>query len=101
MRGILSRKRCKQFGTLSETKQMSYSLLLIFLGVAGILDRMQRETVTIAVDGSLYKHHPRLETWMNNYISLLTPTRKVSLSFHYIFEYKQFISYWLELRLDK
>lgn len=47
-------------------------------GLATLLDRIDKEQVTIAVDGSLYKHHPRLEGWMQRYISLLAPGRKVS-----------------------
>lgn len=50
---------------------------LFFLGLATLLDRIDREQVTIAVDGSLYKHHPRLENWMKKYISLLSPGHKV------------------------
>jgi len=51
---------------------------MIFVeGVASLLDRIDKEQVTIAVDGSLYKHHPRLENWMKKYISLLTSGRQV------------------------
>lgn len=46
-------------------------------GLASLLDRIDKEQVTIAVDGSLYKHHPRLEGWIKQYISLLSPGRKV------------------------
>ncbi|XP_044011058.1 hexokinase-2-like isoform X2 [Aphidius gifuensis] len=53
--------------------------LLVSICAATLLDHMEREDVTIAVDGSLYEHHPRLETWMNQYISLLAPARKFKL----------------------
>ncbi|XP_015111359.1 hexokinase-2 isoform X1 [Diachasma alloeum] len=53
--------------------------LLVSICVATLLDHMKREEVTIAVDGSLYKHHPRLESWMNQYINLLAPARKFKL----------------------
>ncbi|KAG8036408.1 hypothetical protein G9C98_003730 [Cotesia typhae] len=53
--------------------------LLVSICVATLLDHMEREEVTIAVDGSLYKHHPRFESWMNQYITLLTPARKFKL----------------------
>ncbi|KAH0568143.1 hexokinase-2-like [Cotesia glomerata] len=53
--------------------------LLVSICVATLLDHMEREEVTIAVDGSLYKHHPRFENWMNQYITLLTPARKFKL----------------------
>lgn len=49
-------------------------------GLASLLDRIDKEQVTIAVDGSLYKHHPRLEGWMKEYISLLAPGRQVRTS---------------------
>ncbi|XP_018397741.1 PREDICTED: hexokinase-1-like isoform X1 [Cyphomyrmex costatus] len=54
--------------------------LLVSICLASLLDRIDKEQVTIAVDGSLYKHHPRLEGWMKQYISLLcTPGRKFKL----------------------
>lgn len=51
--------------------------MLLFLGLAVLLKRIDRKHVTIAVDGSLYKHHPRLETWIKQYIPLLAPDHKV------------------------
>ncbi|GAB1861739.1 Phosphotransferase [Camponotus japonicus] len=53
--------------------------LLVSICVASLLDRIDKEQVTIAVDGSLYKHHPRLENWMKKYISLLTSGRQFKL----------------------
>lgn len=53
--------------------------LLVSICLASLLDRIDKEQVTIAVDGSLYKHHPRLEGWMKRYISLLAPGRKFKL----------------------
>ncbi|CAL1678136.1 unnamed protein product [Lasius platythorax] len=53
--------------------------LLVSICVASLLDRIDKEQVTIAVDGSLYKHHPRLENWMKQYISLLTSGRQFKL----------------------
>lgn len=47
------------------------------VGLAALLERIDKKNVTIAVDGSLYKHHPRFETWMRQYIALLAPSRKV------------------------
>lgn len=49
----------------------------ISLGLAVLLKRIDKKSVTIAVDGSLYKHHPRLETWIKRYIPLLAPEHKV------------------------
>ncbi|XP_072754914.1 hexokinase type 2 [Anoplolepis gracilipes] len=53
--------------------------LLVSICLAGLLDRIDKEQVAIAVDGSLYKHHPRLENWMKRYISLLTSGRQFKL----------------------
>ncbi|XP_033226720.1 hexokinase-2-like [Belonocnema kinseyi] len=53
--------------------------LLVSACLSMLLERIDKEEVTIAVDGSLYKHHPRLEGWMNQYISLLAPGRKFKL----------------------
>ncbi|XP_019699966.1 hexokinase-1 isoform X2 [Harpegnathos saltator] len=54
--------------------------LLVSICLAALLDRIDKEQVTIAVDGSLYKHHPRLEGWMKRYIPLLTSSgRKFKL----------------------
>ncbi|XP_024882921.1 hexokinase-like, partial [Temnothorax curvispinosus] len=53
--------------------------LLVSICLASLLDRIDKEQVTIAVDGSLYKHHPRLENWMKQYISLLAPGRKFKI----------------------
>lgn len=49
------------------------------LGIAAILHHMNRPDSTIAVDGSLYKHHPRIHKWMNKYISLLVPNQTVRI----------------------
>lgn len=60
-----------------QTNFNMVSLMIFVQGLASLLDRIDKEQVTIAVDGSLYKHHPRLEGWIKQYISLLTPGRKV------------------------
>ncbi|XP_076673601.1 hexokinase-2 isoform X2 [Andrena cerasifolii] len=52
-------------------------LVSICLGV--LLKRIGKEYVTIAVDGSLYKHHPRLETWIKQYIPLIAPEHKFKM----------------------
>ncbi|XP_046391832.1 hexokinase-2-like [Ischnura elegans] len=55
------------------------SALLLSVCLATLIRRMSRPDTTIAVDGSLYKNHPRLPTLMNKYISLLAPGRKFQL----------------------
>lgn len=39
---------------------------------------MNKEDVAIAVDGSLYKHHPKYQKFMTKFISELAPNHKVS-----------------------
>ncbi|KAG8228011.1 hypothetical protein J437_LFUL003646 [Ladona fulva] len=53
--------------------------LLVSICLATLLRRMNRPDTTIAVDGSLYKFHPRLKTLMNKYIHLLAPGKKFRL----------------------
>jgi len=53
----------------------------MYLGTATLLERLDRPDTTIAVDGSLYKYHPRLKSWMKKYIRLLAPGKKVSLCY--------------------
>ncbi|XP_076389966.1 intraflagellar transport protein 88-like protein nompB isoform X5 [Megachile rotundata] len=53
--------------------------LLVSTCLAVLLKRIDRERVTIAVDGSLYKHHPRLESWIKQYIPLLAPDHKFKI----------------------
>ncbi|XP_017881775.1 hexokinase-1-like isoform X2 [Ceratina calcarata] len=53
--------------------------LLVSICLAALLKRIDKNRVTIAVDGSLYKHHPRMETWMKAYIPLLAPDHKFEM----------------------
>ncbi|XP_075216060.1 hexokinase-4-like isoform X2 [Lycorma delicatula] len=53
--------------------------LLVSIGIAAILQHMDRPDNTVAVDGSLYKHHPRIHKWMNKFISLLVPNHTFRL----------------------
>lgn len=53
--------------------------LLVSICLAVLLKRIDKKSVTIAVDGSLYKHHPRLETWIKQYIPLLAPDHKFKM----------------------
>ncbi|PSN39304.1 Hexokinase type 2 [Blattella germanica] len=53
--------------------------LLVSICTATLLERLDRPDVTVAVDGSLYKYHPRLKSWMNKYIRLLAPGKKFRL----------------------
>jgi hexokinase len=53
---------------------------LVAITLSMILERMNKpNSVTIAVDGSLYKLHPRLATLINKYIQEYSPGRKFTL----------------------
>lgn len=53
-------------------------IIIVFKALATLLDRMAKpESVTIAIDGSLYKHHPRLDNLLKKYIKQFAPTREV------------------------
>uniref|UniRef100_A0A1B6I221 Phosphotransferase n=1 Tax=Homalodisca liturata TaxID=320908 RepID=A0A1B6I221_9HEMI len=47
--------------------------LLLSICCAELLKRMDRPDSTIAVDGSLFKFHPRMKQWMNLFIPILAP----------------------------
>ncbi|XP_050461913.1 hexokinase-2-like [Cataglyphis hispanica] len=85
-----TREVLKKFGIIpdeDDIKVVQYvcevasnrAALLVSICIASLLDRIDKEQVTIAIDGSLYKHHPRLESWMKQYISLLSSGRQFKL----------------------
>ncbi|KAL1139362.1 hypothetical protein AAG570_006346 [Ranatra chinensis] len=47
--------------------------VLVSVCLSELLKHMNKDDVTIAVDGSLYKCHPRLKSWMEKFITLLAP----------------------------
>jgi hexokinase len=49
--------------------------LLVSIVTSVLLNRMKEKDITIAVDGSVYKHHPRLKKWMNELIKEMSPTK--------------------------
>ncbi|OXA41712.1 hexokinase-1 [Folsomia candida] len=53
---------------------------LVSITLASLLDRMDKPgLVTIAIDGSLYKHHPRLDALLKKYIAKFAPNRQFCL----------------------
>lgn len=61
------------------TALVSYrAALLVSINMAVLLNRMSEKDITIAVDGSVYKHHPRLKKWMKQLIKELAPEKEVS-----------------------
>ncbi|GFR30106.1 hexokinase type 2 [Trichonephila clavata] len=53
--------------------------LLVSICLSSLLRRMDKEYATIAIDGSLFKHHPRYETYMRKFIATLAPNQKFEL----------------------
>lgn len=47
--------------------------------LSSLLDRMVKPEVTIAVDGSLFKHHPKFQRLMNDFIGDMLPEQKFKL----------------------
>lgn len=51
--------------------------MLVSITTAVLLRRMSTNDITIAIDGSVYKHHPRMDGWLNRIISSLVPEEKI------------------------
>ncbi|KAK2715280.1 hypothetical protein QYM36_010053 [Artemia franciscana] len=51
--------------------------ILLAICLSATLMRVDREECTIAVDGSLYKYHPRLHHLLEHYIIKMTPGKKL------------------------
>lgn len=49
-------------------------------GISTLVRRMARPHVAVAVDGSVFKHHPRIARLMRTYIALLAPHHSVTLA---------------------
>jgi hexokinase len=61
------------------TALVSYrAALLVSICTSVLLNRMSEKEITIAVDGSVYKHHPRIKTWMEQLITKMSPGKDVS-----------------------
>ncbi len=65
----------------------------LYTGLASLLNHMKRPECTIAIDGSLYRYHPRLHDMMTAKIRQLAPDTKVTFttpltnsSFHDLFK---------------
>ena len=54
--------------------------IYMFLGIAMLLNRINKPNVTVAVDGSLYRFHPRFHDLMMSKIKeLIKPDLKVNI----------------------
>lgn len=66
---------CKKFDYISM-----FQLTQCYeLGTASLLERMNRPETTVAIDGSLFKHHPRLRSSMEKYITSMAPNNQFKL----------------------
>ncbi|XP_072946015.1 hexokinase type 2-like [Epargyreus clarus] len=52
---------------------------LVSVCIATLLRRMDRAHAAVAVDGSVFKRHPRIRSLMEKYIALLAPNHKFTL----------------------
>ncbi|EEC16047.1 hexokinase, putative, partial [Ixodes scapularis] len=53
--------------------------LLVSICLAELLNRMDKPNVTVAIDGSLYKHHPKFHRLMTDYTTVLAPKKPFKL----------------------
>lgn len=53
--------------------------LLVSACLSRLLKQMDKDDVTIAVDGSVFKFHPRYRLWMEKFIAFLAPKYKFQL----------------------
>lgn len=51
--------------------------LLVAITTSVILARLVDPDVTIAIDGSVYKKHPRMHEWLTQIIDKLNSTKKI------------------------
>ncbi|XP_033098431.1 hexokinase-2-like [Anneissia japonica] len=47
-------------------------------GVASVANKINRDKITVGIDGSLYKKHPKFHDHMVNFLEKLAPKKKVS-----------------------
>lgn len=52
---------------------------LVAICTSVLLSRMSDNDITIAIDGSVYKHHPRLKKWIEIFTRELIPTKNFHL----------------------
>lgn len=51
---------------------------LVSINTAILLNRMDENDITVAIDGSLYKHHPRMKSWLEDIIAERVPEKLVA-----------------------
>lgn len=51
--------------------------LLVAITTSVIMARLTCPDITIAIDGSVYKNHPRMDAWLTRIIAKLNTTKKI------------------------
>lgn len=49
---------------------------LLAINTSILLNRMEENEITVAIDGSVYKHHPRLRRWISEFTKKMSPSKK-------------------------
>lgn len=49
---------------------------LLAINTSILLNRMEENEITVAIDGSVYKHHPRLRHWISEFTKKMSPSKK-------------------------
>lgn len=50
------------------------------VGISVLLDRVSKQDVTVGVDGSLYRYHPKFHNLITEKVAALSPSKKVSVA---------------------
>jgi hexokinase len=72
-----SSQRTREFALTSGFPPAHPDCFPLFPGIGYLLERMNKPTATIAVDGSVYKKHPRLKDLLRFYTAEYAQERKV------------------------
>lgn len=56
---------------------MLHFILIFFAVLTVLLRHIHKEKVTVAVDGSLFEHHPTIPTMLEQFTAHLVPETKV------------------------
>ena len=62
---------------VDRERVISQCLSVFVTGISVLLNRMQWTENSVAIDGSLYRYHPKLHSMMMAWISELSPNTKV------------------------
>lgn len=59
--------------------------LLVSIPTSVLLNRMTHKDITVAIDGSVYKNHPRMDAWLTRLITILTNSKKTVCQLYNLF----------------